>query len=179
VSAGSTPDESMSQTYMTHDRDCKNHVFKNDDPQAGAIACKQVADEADRFDPRSHFITRRVAYVYYATSLIQAKKPQEAVLVGDKAVSVVVLGHDDESGSSAAYNVRGQAEGLSGNLSGSNRDLEKAETYERAALARTEMLKEEYSRTLMAMLMFHAEVLKAMGKQDGARMKLEEARKLH
>jgi hypothetical protein len=178
VSANSTPDESMSQSYMTLDRDCKNHVFRRDDPQAGAASCKRVAEEADRYDPKSHYITRRVAYVYYATSLIQAKQPQDAVSAGDKAVAVVLLGHDDESGSSAAYNIRGQAKGLSGDLNGSDADLEKAETYQRAALAGTEIHKDEYSKTLRGLLMFHAAVLKAMGKQDAAKLKLEEAGKL-
>jgi hypothetical protein len=49
------------------------------------------------------------------------------VTVADKAVAVVLLGHDDGSGSSAAYSVRGQAKALVGDLTGADQDLEKAE----------------------------------------------------
>lgn len=47
--------------------------------------------------------------------------------VGDKAVAVVLLGHDDGSGSSAAYSVRGQAKTGAGDPAGADQDLEKAE----------------------------------------------------
>jgi hypothetical protein len=180
VTADSTPDESMSQTYMALDKDCRNLVSKRDDPADAAAACKKVADEADKFPPQSHFITRRAAYVFYTTALIQAKKPQDAVVVGDKAVAVVLLGHDDASGSSAAYGVRGQAKAFAGNLPGADQDLEKAETYQRNGLNSPagQSLKTEYSRTLKGLLLFHAQVLKAMGNQDGAGIKLEQASKL-
>jgi hypothetical protein len=92
VTADSTPDESMSQTYMALDRDCRNLISRRDDPTDAAAAGKEAADEADRFVPQSHFITRRAAYVFYTTALIQAKKPQDAVVVGDKAVPVVLVG---------------------------------------------------------------------------------------
>jgi len=118
--------------------------------------------------------------VFYTTALIQAKKPQDAVVVGDKAVAVVLLGHDDASGSSAAYGVRGQAKAFAGNLPGADQDLEKAETYQRNGLNSPagQSLKTEYSRTLKGLLLFHAQVLKAMGNQDGAGIKLEQASKL-
>jgi len=174
------PDEGTSQPYMALDKDCRALVSKRDDPAKAVTACKQVADEADRFDPKSHFIVRRAAYVFYTTALIQAKKPQDAVVVGDKAVAVVLLGHDDEAGSSAAYGVRGQAKAFAGDLSGSSQDLEKAETFQRNGLNSPagRELKGEYSRTLKGLLMFHAQVLKAMGKQDLADIKLGEAGKL-
>ena len=180
VTADSTPDESMSQIYMAHDRECRNLVNKHDDPAGTVAACKQVADEADRFAPKSHFITRRAAYVFYATALIQDKKPQDAVVVGDKAVAVVMLGHDDASGSSAAYGIRGQAKAFAGDLSGSDQDFEKAEAYQRAGLNSPagQALKGEYLRTLKGMLTFHAQVLKAMGKESPANTKLLEASKL-
>jgi hypothetical protein len=180
VTADAGPDESISQTYIAHDRDCRNLVNKRDDPAAAVVACKEVADEADRFAPKSHFITRRAAYVFYATALIQAKKPQDAVAVGGKAVTVVLLGHDDAAGSSAAYGVRGQARAFAGDLTGADQDLDKAETYQRNGLNSPagQELREEYSRTLKGMLMFHAQVLKAMGKEDAANIKLEQASKL-
>jgi hypothetical protein len=180
VTAASTPDESMSQTYMALDRDCRTLVSKRGDATETIAACKKVADQADGFAPQSHFITRRAAYVFYTTALIQAKKPQDAVAVGDKAVAVVLLGHDDSSGSSAAYGVRGQAKAFAGDLTGADQDLEKAEVYQRNALNSPagQELKVEYSRTLKGLLTFHAQVLTAMDKQGAAGIKLEQANKL-
>jgi len=170
----------MSQAYMALDRDCRNLVNEHDNSTDAAAACKRVAEEADGFAPQSHFITRRAAYVSYTTALIQAKRPQDAVVVGDKAVAVVLLGHDDAAGSSAAYGVRGQAKAFAGDLAGADQDLEKAETYQRNGLNSPagQALNGEYSRTLKGLLTFHAQVLKAMGKQGAAGVKLEQASKL-
>lgn len=100
--------------------------------------------------------------------------------VGDKAVAVVMLGHDDGSGSSAAYSVRGHAKAFAGDLTGADQDLEKAEEYERNALSGPagQSLNAEYTRTLKGLLNFHAQVLAAMGKQSEADKKLEQASKL-
>jgi hypothetical protein len=180
VTADPGPDESMSQTYMALDRDCRSLVNKRGDPTESIAACKKVAVEADRFAPQSHFITRRAAYVFYTIALIQGEKTQDAVAVGDKAVAVVLLGHDDGSGSSAAYSVRGQAKALAGDLTGADQDLEKAEAYERNALSGPagQSLNAEYTRVLKGLLNFHAQVLTALGKQDAAGTKLDQANKL-
>jgi hypothetical protein len=180
VTADAGPDESMSQTYMAFDRDCRNLVNKRADPTEAIAACKKVADEADRFAPQSHFITRRAAYVFYTIALIQGKKAQDAVTVGNKAVAVVLLGHDDGSGSSAAYSVRGQAKVLAGDLTGADQDLERAETYERNALSGPagQSLNAEYTRTLKGLLNFHAQVLTRLGKQSAADNKLDQANNL-
>lgn len=179
VTAKALPDDSVSQSYMALDKDCRNLINKHDATN-GVIACKKVADEADKYDPSSHFITRRGAYVFYTTSLIQAKQFQEAVRVGDKAVAVIMLGHDDASGSSAAYGVRGQAEAFAGDLVSADRDLEKAENYERDGLSSPAggELSFAYSKTLKGLLMFHTQVLAAMGKQDSAAKRNAEAAKL-
>jgi hypothetical protein len=133
VTAKAPPDESISQSYMALDQECRSLVSKHDSANA-IIACRKVGDEADKYDPKTHFITRPGDYVFYTTSLIHAKKYQDAVQAGDKAVAVVQLGHDDASGSSAAYGVRGQAEAFAGDLASANRDLEKAESHERDGL---------------------------------------------
>ena len=179
VTAKGLPDDSISQSYIALDNECRRLVNKHDSENA-AIACKKVADEADKYDPSTHFITRRGAYVFYTTSLIQAKDFQDAVRVGDKAVAVVQQGHDDASGSSAAYGVRGQAKAFAGDLAGADRDLEKAENYEREGLNSPagHELSFEYSRTLKGLLMFHAQVLTAMSQQEAAARKSEEAGKL-
>jgi hypothetical protein len=179
VTAKSLPDESVSQSYMALDRECRNLVSKHDSANA-VIACKKVAGEADKYDPSTHFIARRGAYVFYTISLIQVQRFQDAIPVGDKAVAVVQLGHDDASGSSAAYGVRGQAEALAGDLISADRDLEKAENYERDGLNSPagHELSFEYSKTLKGLLMFHAQVLTGMGKQDAAAKRNAEAAKL-
>ncbi|HUN83914.1 MAG TPA: hypothetical protein VMU48_06020 [Terracidiphilus sp.] len=174
-----TPDDSITQEFMALDQACRTAVSKHEAANA-LTACKRLSDEADKFDPKTHPITRRGAYVFYATALIQAQKYREAVEVGDKAVAVVNMGYDDGSGSSAAYFVRGQAKADSGDLPGSDRDLEKAEKFEHDALngISGHELSRSYSYTLKYELMFHAQVLTAMGNKDGASKKLEEASKL-
>jgi hypothetical protein len=180
VTADAGPDESMSQTYMALDRDCRSLVNKRADPTETMAACKKVSDEADRFAPQSHFITKRAAYVFYTIALIQGKKAQDAVVAGDKAVAVVLLGHDDGSGSSAAYGVRGQAKAFAGDLIGADQDLNQAEEYERNALSGPagQSLNGEYTKTLKGLLNFHAQVLTALGKQTEAAAKLDQASKL-
>jgi tetratricopeptide (TPR) repeat protein len=180
VTAVPGPDETISQNYVALDSECRRLVAARQNPADAVSACKKVADEADQFAPQSHFITRRGAFVYYTTSLIQAKEYKAAVSVGDKAVAVVLLGHDDPSGSSAAYGVRGQAKAFAGDLPGADQDLDKAEAYQRNGLNSPagQALKIEYSRTLKGLLMFHAQVLEAMGNKDAAGIKLEQANTL-
>lgn len=69
VTAKAPPDESISQPYMALDQECRNLVSKHDSAKA-VVVCKKVADEADKYDPKTHFITRRGAYVFYTASLI-------------------------------------------------------------------------------------------------------------
>jgi tetratricopeptide (TPR) repeat protein len=180
VKADPWPDESMSQAYMALDRDCRISVNKRADPTEAIAACKKVAEEADGFNPQSHFITRRAAYVFYTLAPIQGKKTEDAVAAGDKAVAVVSLGHDDGSGSSAAYRVRGQARALAGDFTGADQDLEKAESYERNALSGPagQALNAEYTRVLKGLLNFHAQILAAMGREAAASAKLDQASKL-
>lgn len=165
---------------MSLDQDCRSLLKEGADTKKTIAACRKVADEADKFAPKSHFVTRRAAYVFYATALIRAKQPQDAVAVGDKAVAIVLLGHDDGSGSSAAYSVRGQARALAGDLAGADVDLEKAESFERSALIGPagQLLNPEYTRVLRRLLNLHAQVLTALGKQSAAGIKLDQANKL-
>jgi hypothetical protein len=180
VTADPGPDDSVSQAYMALDSSCRSLVNKRTDPAGAIAACKKVADEADRFAPNSHFITRRGAYVFYTIALVQGQEAQEAVKTDDKAVAVVLLGHDDGSGSSAAYGVRAQAKALTSDLAGADQDLEKAEAFERNALggASGQWSNAEYTRVLTGLLHFHAQILTALGKQDAAKAKLDQANKL-
>ena len=173
------PDDSVTRQFMALDQECRNYVSKHDVTNA-VIACRKVSDEADKYDRNTHPITRRGAYVFYATALIQAQNYQDAVKVGDKAVAVVSMGFDDGSGSNAAYFVRGQARADAGDLEGAEQDLEKAEKFERDALSGPagQDLHGSYSKTLKWQLMFHAQVLAATGKTDAAAKKSAEASKL-
>jgi hypothetical protein len=65
-------------------------VSQRADPDEEVSACQEAAAQADRFSTDTRFIERRSAYVYYATALIRAKKPKEAVAVGQKAIAVVL-----------------------------------------------------------------------------------------
>jgi tetratricopeptide (TPR) repeat protein len=174
-----TPDDRITQEYIALDQACRSAVSKHDAANA-VTACKRVSDEADKYDPKTHPITRRGAYVFYTTALIQAQNYKEAVEVGNKAVAVVQMGFDDGSGSSAAYYIRGQAKADAGDLPGGDQDLEKAEKFAHDALngPSGRELSRSYSFTLKYELMFHAQVLTAMGNKDAASKKLEEASKL-
>src|ERR1700761_6679363 len=75
------PDDSFTSQFMALNQECRSYVSKHDAANA-VIACKKVSDEADKYDPKTHPITRRGAYVFYATALIQAQKYQDAVKAG-------------------------------------------------------------------------------------------------
>jgi TonB family protein len=156
---------------------CHQAVSQRADADEEVSACQEAAAEADRFSADTRFIERRSAYVYYATALIRAKKPKDAVAVGEKAIAVVLQGHDDGSGSSAAYGVTAQAKAFSGDLGGADKDLETAEEFQRKALdspADHELAK-EYSQTMKSLLSFHAQVLTAMGDRSRAQAKTQQA----
>ena len=173
-------DEKVAETYFPLSDTCDRLVLQRADPAEQASACEKAAEQADRFSKNSRFIERRSAYVYYATALIRDKRPKEAVTVGEKAIAVVLQGHDDGSGSSAAYGVTGQALALSGDLVGADKYLATAEDYERRALDTPagHELSKSYSQTLKSLLSFHAQVLTALGEQNRADAKLQEANKL-
>lgn len=91
---------------------------------------------------------------------------QTALHYADKAVEVVKLGHDGNSGDEAAYSVRGEIRALSGDMSGGDKDLSVAEDYAR---------KGQLTGSLKRDLQFHAELLKHMNRPEEAQAKLAEA----
>jgi hypothetical protein len=84
------------------------------------------------------------------------------------------------SAGAAAYGVRGQARGLTGDLHGADQDLAKAEDLERATfeVPRKPEKKAFDTHALKSMLGFHAEVLTALGKKPNADKLRDEAKKL-
>ena len=143
-------------------------------------ACQQAAEEGDPL-PSSYFgRDKRLAYVTTATALMRDNRATEALPYAEKAVATADLGFDDISGKAAAYGVRGQARGLTGDLHGADQDLTKAEDLERATfeVPRKPEQKVFDTHALKSMLGFHAEVLTAMGKKSDAEKLRDEARKL-
>ncbi len=162
---------------------CIKAVSSKADPAQEAQVCQKFAETAELFGPNERFVERREAFVYAATALRRDKQPQKSLDYAEKAVAVVEQGHDDGSGSAAAYGVRAQAEAALGQLPKSLEDLTKAEEHERSAITKMggpddPFVKQHYLPTLKGLLTFHAQVLTAMGKPDEAQAKTADAQKL-
>jgi len=176
-------DEQIASRFFPLDQACIKAVSSNIDPDQQADACKQAADVAQTFSDQERFIERRGAFVYASTAMRRAKHYDTALDYANKATSVVEQGHDDGSGSSAAYGVRAQAEAQLGDLAATSDDLNKAENFERSAISEmgpmnAEFIKHQYVPVLKDLLSFHAQVLSALGKQGESDAKAAEAAKL-
>jgi hypothetical protein len=173
-------DEQIAQKFFPLQQACIKAVSSNTDADQQASLCKQAAEIAQTFSDRERFIERRSAFVYASTALLRDKQLKVALDYANKAVAVVDQGHDDGSGSSAAFSVRAQAEALLGDLPSASADLTKSEGFERSAIASMnkmdpDFVKHAYVPTLKGLLKFHAQVLSAMGDADQARAKATEA----
>ncbi|MFC5864371.1 hypothetical protein ACFPT7_18845 [Acidicapsa dinghuensis] len=144
--------------------------------------CRKAADIASEFSPDNRFIEKRSAFVYAATAIANSGDLNNAIPYAKKAVAVVSLGHDDNSGSSAAYSVLGELEALTGNFADGDHDLTTSEDYERKGIVWAETnaasLAPSYRGTLAKDLRFHAELLKHLNRPEDAQAKLDEANKL-
>ena len=166
--------------YIPAAEKCTTLVKQHGSPEEQLKACREAADIADQFTPGVHVVERRSAYVFYAMALLSNKQPQPAVEYATKAVGLAKSDREDESGSSAAYAVKAQAEAMSGDLPAADADLVTAERQQRAALDSPagRGKSANYTHGLKSLLMLHAQVLKAMGKQADADARLTEANKL-
>jgi hypothetical protein len=128
-----------------------------------------------------NYVAKRSAFVYAATAYGDVGDLQSALPWAAKAVQIVGLGHDDDSGSNAAFSVKGTVEGLLGDLPSADRDLAAAEEFSRKGIAHAEKeapnQREEYVRPYVRDLRFHAKVLDALNRPDDAQKKLDEAAK--
>jgi hypothetical protein len=156
---------------------CHTLMEPNGDVNEAVSACGDVAAAADKFAATTHFIERRAAYVYYAAALLRAHQYDLAESVARRAVSVVKQGHDTAAGTSSAYAVLGNVEGLLGHLEGADVDLTTAESYQREA--RQTPTDDEPSsvanRKLKVILLFHADVLQKMHRDKAAQSARDEA----
>jgi len=180
---GPTPKEDeTAERYFPLSDQCRKAVSAKNDLQAAASTCKTAADIASEFPLDRRFVEKRSAFVYAAYALMNNNDLDNALVYAKKAVDVVKLGHDDNSGSDAAYGIRGKVESVLGDLVAADRDFTVAEKYERNAIDWAESEKfeheDEYKQALMWDLRFHARVLQVLNRKDEAQKKLDEADQL-
>jgi hypothetical protein len=100
----------------------------------------------------------------------------------NKAVAIVQIGHDDNSGNAAAYGTRGIVEGDLNDLLAADRDLTIAEEDQRKALEWAKEVNFEhsdsYKSSLAMYLRLHSALLLALKRPEEAKKKLEETESL-
>jgi TonB family protein len=175
------PDQSIAQAYFKAFHDCLNAISAQPRDDAAAAACRQAADLAATFPPGQRFIERRSSDVYAASALSDSGDFNDALTYANRAVAVVQLGHDDNSGKNAAYFARANAEELLGDLRAADHDLTVAEKFERKGIAwavTSPFLEQNYRQVLKQQLGVHADILIRLGRSQEAQAKLDEAEKL-
>ena len=163
------PDEEIANRLEPVWNTCSGGVIGHKSNTDVAEACRKAAAIADEFPPDRRYIERREAYVYAATAFANVRDFQTALTYAVKAVDVVKLGHDGDSGGEAAYSVRGQLRAYSGDFKGGDEDMSVAEDFGR---------KGSSPGVLKRDLQFHAELLSRMSRPKEAQAKLDEAAKL-
>lgn len=163
------PDEEIANRFEFVWNTCSAGVIAHTSNTDIAEACKKAAATADEFPSDRRYIERREAYVYAATAFANVRDLQTALTYAEKAVEVVKLGHDGNSGGEAAYSIRGQLRAYSGDLEGGDEDMSVAEDFGRKGTA-PGVLKRD--------LRFHAELLNRMNLPKEAQGKLDEAAEL-
>ena len=159
---------------------CDRKVNQAAPPADQVETCSKAAQLADALPANAHLPERGEVYVQYAIALIHDGNAAEAVDVGNKAIAVTKKQPHNFSGTSAAYEVTGEALAVAGKLPEADKSLAKAESYQSKALHSPAgpQIKEHYSEDMKALLQFHAKVLTAMGNQKEAASKLSQAAKL-
>ncbi len=171
------PVDQALQQFQATEEQCRTLVAAHAEPAEQAKACRAAADQSKTLTSANRFLLQRSADVYAATALMRTDDLKLAVAYGTKAIQVVAEGHDDDSGASAAYTVRGQARAFAGDLPGADADLTKAEAFERMVVTAAAGKAEEPSAhaALKNLLLFHAQLLKALKQTDKAQAKTAEA----
>jgi tetratricopeptide (TPR) repeat protein len=179
--AASGPDTVLNDKFDAVDSACKNGILSKQFNDDTVSKCRQAAMLADELPMDGNYIAKRSAYVYAASAYADIGDFKGALPWAIKAVDVVKLGHDGDSGSSAAYEDKGIIEGNLGDLAAADQDLTAAEDYERKGIAHSEIdslsSAENYRRILARDLHFHAQVLEKLNRPDEAQKKLDEAAK--
>lgn len=179
---GPTPkEEEIASRYFSLSDQCRTAANARKDYAMAADLCKQAADTADEFPADRRFIEKRSSFVWAASALMNNKELNPALVYASKAVEMVKLGHDDNSGSNAAFGIKGMVEANLGDLKAADQDLTIAEDFERKGIEWAEQVKFEhgdsYKHALVQDLRFHAQVLQGLNRPDEAQKKLDEAAK--
>jgi TonB family protein len=173
-------DPKLEEQFNTSDDACKDGILSHKFDVATVSSCRQAAELADQFPAEHNFVTKRSAFVYAATAYADVGDFQKALPWANKAVAVVDLGQDSNSGSEAAYSTRGEVEAFDGDLQAADRDLSKGEQFERKALdalGSDRGSSPNTARTLIRDPRFHAQVLQKLNRNDEAKERLDEASK--
>ena len=161
---------------------CTHGVLAHTRDEATTDSCRAAADLAAQFPSDQRFIEKRSSDVYAATALASEQEFRIALVYANRAVDVVKLGHDDNSGSNAAYSTRGNIEAFLGDFDDADRDLTIAENFERKAIAGATTdspgLAGSYRGILARDLKTHAAILNQLNRPEDAQAKLDEASRL-
>lgn len=180
VSFNPRPDGKAEKAFWPSFTKCAELSVANARPDA-IDPCERAANAADLLSATPQSASKKqAAYSYYATALMRNNRAKEALPFAEKAVATADLGFDDILGKAAAYGVRGQARGLTGDLHGADRDFQKAEDLDRAALdvPQSDVRRSAATRALKSILIFHAGVLSDLGENPDADKLRDEAKKL-
>jgi TonB family protein len=180
--AASGPNTALNDRFDAVDSACKNGILSKQFNDDTVSKCQLAATLADELPIDGNYVAKRSAYVYAASAYADIGDFKGALPWAAKAVEVVKLGHDGDSGSSAAYEDKGVIEANMGDLAAADQDLTVAEDYERKGIANAEKdspgINENFKRILERDLRFHAKVLQGLNRPDEARKKLDEADQL-
>lgn len=177
---GPTPDElKTAKEYFALDGECRKAVSNHSDAANAASICDHVAKIAEQFPSDRRFIEKRSAFVWAAWAAIYNNDASTALSWAKKAVAVVQLGHDDNSGSNAAYTALALTEAKTGDLQSADSNFTTAEIFGRKAIVWAKQVGFEhgdsYSHSLNQDLRLHAQVLQALNRPQDAQKKLDEA----
>jgi TonB family protein len=174
-------DTALNENFDDKDSACKKEILAHQFNAATVSVCEEAAILAEKLPIDANSVARRSAFVYAATAYGDVRDFKGALTWAEKAVEVVKLGHDGNSGSSAAYATKGSVEGYLGDFPAADRDLTTAEDFDRKGIGSGPQSEADhggyYQRDLGKNLQLHAKVLQAMGRPDEAQKKLDEAAK--
>ena len=175
-------DQEIADRYFKLDDQCRKALAKHDNSPETAAICRKAADTADEFAPDSRFIEKSSAFISAAIALGNCREFTAAMIYAEKAVAVVQLGHDDNSGMAAAYGVRGTVEGNLSKFPEAEHDLALAEDYGQKALDwathEAPELTNHYKSSLALYLKLHSTVLLALHRYEEAADKLNQMESL-
>jgi TonB family protein len=101
--AASGTDTALNDKFDAADDACKKGILSKQFTDDTVSKCRQAAMLADELPMDENYIAKRSAYVYAASAYADIDDFKGALPWVIKAVNVVKLGHDGDSGSSAAY----------------------------------------------------------------------------